>query len=85
MYVEPDTDTAAAAGDLVYEVRDHGEGLPPGDSERLFEPFFTTRARGTGLGLAVARRLAEAHGGTITAANHPLGGAVFTVRIPGAP
>ncbi len=85
VYVEPDTDTAAAAGDLVYEVRDHGEGLPPGDSERLFEPFFTTRARGTGLGLAVARRLAEAHGGTITAANHPLGGAVFTVRIPGAP
>lgn len=77
---DPEGDT-----DLIYEVRDHGDGLPPGDPERLFEPFFTTRARGTGLGLAVARRLTEAHGGTITAANHPLGGAVFTVRIPGAP
>ncbi len=85
VYVDPEGDPEGDPGALVYEVRDHGDGLPPGDPERLFEPFFTTRARGTGLGLAVARRLTEAHGGTITAANHPLGGAVFTVRIPGAP
>jgi two-component system sensor histidine kinase HydH len=69
-------------GELVYTVRDHGPGLPGGDVERLFEPFYTLRARGTGLGLAIVRRLVHAHGGTVRAADHPNGGAVFTVRIP---
>lgn len=67
---------------LVYTVRDHGPGLPEGDPERLFAPFYTTRAQGTGLGLAVVRRLVHAHGGTVTAANHPDGGALFTVVLP---
>lgn len=73
------------AGDtLIFEVRDFGPGIPPGTENQLFEPFFTTRTNGTGLGLAVARRAAEGHGGTIRAHNHPDGGAVFEVRIPEA-
>lgn len=67
---------------LVIEVRDRGEGLVPGEEERVFEPFYTRRAKGTGLGLALARRIVEGHGGKITAHNHPDGGAVFTVRLP---
>jgi two-component system sensor histidine kinase HydH len=67
---------------LVYEVRDFGPGLSPGTEARLFDPFFTTRTNGTGLGLAVALRAAEFHGGTITASNHPDGGAVFRIVLP---
>jgi two-component system sensor histidine kinase HydH len=70
-------------GRLVFRVRDHGPGLPAGEAERIFEPFYTTRAQGTGLGLAVARRIVEQHGGTLTAATHPDGGAEFRVAIPG--
>ncbi|MCE9573006.1 MAG: hypothetical protein K8W52_07605 [Deltaproteobacteria bacterium] len=69
---------------LVYRVRDRGPGLPAGAPDAIFEPFHTTRVRGIGLGLAVARRLVELHGGTLTAANHPGGGAEFTVAIPEA-
>jgi len=69
-------------GTLVFTVRDYGTGLAPGDEQRIFNPFFTTRTSGTGLGLAVAMRVAEMHGGTITAGNHPDGGAVFRIAIP---
>jgi two-component system sensor histidine kinase HydH len=73
----------AARGDrLVFTVRDHGAGLPPGQEHRLFEPFFTTRATGTGLGLAVAQRIVEMHGGSVHASDHPEGGAVFEVELP---
>ena len=73
---------AVEQGRLVFTVRDHGEGIPAGEEERIFEPFYTTRVRGTGLGLAVARRIVALHGGSVTAANHPDGGAVFRVAIP---
>jgi two-component system sensor histidine kinase HydH len=66
---------------LEIRVRDHGPGIPAGDEEKIFAPFHTTRVQGTGLGLAVSRRIAEAHGGTLTAANAPGGGAVFTMRL----
>ncbi len=67
---------------LVFEIRDVGEGLPPGSEGRIFDPFFTTRTSGTGLGLAVARGAVEQQGGRIEAANHPEGGAVFRISIP---
>jgi two-component system sensor histidine kinase HydH len=69
-------------GTLAFRIRDHGPGIPAGEEARIFEPFFTTRTTGTGLGLAVARRIAELHDGTVTASNHPDGGAVFEILIP---
>ena len=65
----------------VITVRDHGPGIAESDRARIFEPFVTTRTRGTGLGLAVARRIAEQHGGTLEGDNHPDGGAIFTLSL----
>lgn len=67
---------------LRFTVRDHGPGLPDSDLERLFEPFFTRRTRGTGLGLAVCKRLVDLHGGTIAARNADGGGAEFEISLP---
>jgi two-component system sensor histidine kinase KdpD len=73
--------------DLVLEVADTGPGIDPRALPHLFEAFFRGYSPrgappGTGLGLAVARGLVEAHGGTISAANRPTGGAVFRVTLP---
>jgi two-component system, NtrC family, sensor histidine kinase HydH len=70
-------------GELVYQICDHGPGVTSEDAERIFEPFFTRRAQGTGLGLAVARRIVELHGGSIGVDTAPGGGARFRVAIPG--
>jgi signal transduction histidine kinase len=70
-----------AAG-LEIEVADSGPGVPAPLAERLFEPFFTTKAGGTGLGLAIVERIAAAHGGRVTVANCPEGGAAFTLILP---
>jgi signal transduction histidine kinase len=64
------------------EVLDRGRGLTPEARERLFEPFFTTRRDGTGLGLAVCYGLVTAHGGTIRAEPRPGGGTRFVVDLP---
>ena len=70
---------------LVFEIRDHGPGVPPEERARIFEPFHTTRTRGTGLGLAVTQRIVEQHGGTIEVLDAPGGGACFRVTLPPAP
>lgn len=70
------------AATIEIRLRDHGEGLSPEVEQRMFEPFFTTKQHGTGLGLAVCRRIIEAHGGTIEATNAPDGGAVVQIHIP---
>jgi nitrogen fixation/metabolism regulation signal transduction histidine kinase len=67
---------------LVIIVRDNGPGIPPDDLERIFEPYFTKRPGGTGLGLALARRIVEEHDGKIKATNHPDGGAQFEISFP---
>lgn len=78
--------TAVACGAwLDLEVADSGPGIPEETLPHLFEPFFTTKSQGTGLGLAIVDCIAEAHGGEITVANCPEGGAAFTLRLPGAP
>ena len=73
-----------SSGEIVIQVRDHGPGFPPGIIEQLFEPFFSTKAEGTGMGLAIARTIVEAHGGTLSGENCENGGACFTVRLPAA-
>jgi PAS domain S-box-containing protein len=71
-------------GQVFVSVRDTGPGFPPGMAEQLFEPFFSTKAEGTGMGLAIARSIIEAHGGTLSGENCDDGGACFTVRLPEA-
>jgi len=63
-------------------ITDRGPGIAPDAIGRVFEPYFTTKAHGTGLGLAIVRQTILDHGGTITAANAPGGGAAFTVTLP---
>jgi signal transduction histidine kinase len=65
-------------------VRDSGPGFPGGIVEQFFEPFFSTKAEGTGMGLAIARSIIEAHGGTLSGENCDDDGACFTVRLPEA-
>jgi PAS domain S-box-containing protein len=67
---------------LAFRVADEGPGISPQDLDRVFDPFFSRRRGGTGMGLSVAQRFVEAHGGTLTAANGVGGGAVFTVFLP---
>lgn len=63
-------------------VRDNGPGLPEAVREKLFQPFFTTKADGVGLGLAICRRIVESHGGRLQAHNDAAGGAVFAFTLP---
>lgn len=72
---------AAGAGCSI-QVIDRGPGIPEELRQRLFEPFFTTRAAGTGLGLALARQVAEAHGGSLEFVCPPEGGTIFTLLLP---
>lgn len=64
------------------EIRDTGEGIPQSDLQRIFIPFFTTKSKGHGVGLALAHRVIADHGGTLTATNAPEGGALFILRLP---
>lgn len=78
-----DRDTAGEPA-VVVAVADGGPGLPPDMSERVFEPFVSTKESGLGLGLSICRRIAETHGGGLTAVSSPQG-ATFTLRLPVVP
>jgi signal transduction histidine kinase len=67
---------------LHLSVTDTGTGMAPEVSRRVFEPFYTTKARGVGLGLAVTRRIVDAHGGEIAVVSAPGQGTTFTVTLP---
>jgi signal transduction histidine kinase len=72
-----------ANGTLRVEVRDRGRGIPAGRMDRIFEPFFTDKERGVGLGLTLCHRIAELHGGVLTVASPgPDRGATFTLVLP---
>ncbi len=66
----------------VIDVRDHGQGVAAEDRDRIFEPFFSKRRGGSGLGLAVCSGIVKAHDGTIVVDDAPSGGAVFRVSLP---
>jgi signal transduction histidine kinase len=63
------------------EIEDSGSGIPASETERIFNPFFTTKEDGTGLGLALTHKIVEDHGGSIAVRSRP-GGTVFTVVLP---
>jgi C4-dicarboxylate-specific signal transduction histidine kinase len=73
--------SAARAADVEVSVSDTGTGLPAEIIQTLFTPFVTTKPNGLGIGLTIAQRIVNAHGGTIDARENPHGGATFTVTL----
>jgi two-component system, NtrC family, sensor histidine kinase HydH len=76
--------TDALGRNLTVDIADTGEGIPPDLMPRLFEPFATAKERGTGLGLAVSRRILQEHGGAIAVRPASPRGTVFEVKLPAA-
>lgn len=70
------------ARELMVSVEDRGPGVPPDRLHRIFEPFFSTKQDGTGVGLAISRSIVEDHGGRLWAANNPDGGMTFRFTLP---
>ena len=74
---------ARSKGDsIILTVEDTGVGIPRKNLAKIFNPFFTTKAKGQGLGLAVCKRLVEAQGGTINVKSKPRKGTAFTIKLP---
>ena len=63
-------------------VSDRGPGIPEDKLKEIFEPFFTSKAEGMGMGLSIARTIVEAHNGLIWAKNRDHGGATFRIKLP---
>ncbi len=72
-------------GGLRIGVADQGPGIPAGQLDQVFSPFFTTKPDGLGLGLNICRSIVEAHGGAIGVENRPGGGATFSFTLPIVP
>jgi two-component system nitrogen regulation sensor histidine kinase NtrY len=70
-----------SGGGILIEIRDHGPGIPSGMQDRIFDPYWTGKTGGTGLGLAMVKQTIEMHGGTITVSETAGGGATFQVRM----
>ena len=66
-------------------MRDDGPGVPAALREQIFTPFFTTREKGTGLGLAFVREIVRDHGGDVVVRDAPGGGSVFSFDLPAVP
>jgi PAS domain S-box-containing protein len=77
-----DIETRGGDGAVTVSIRDHGCGIPVEQMSKIFEPFHTTKSAGLGMGLAICRRLIEAHGGRIEVGNHEAGGATFWFSLP---
>ena len=75
--------SAAKSGEnLLLRVQDTGPGIPADELGDIFDPYFTTKSEGNGLGLWIAQQIAVAHGGDLRAENAAAGGAVFTLTLP---
>jgi signal transduction histidine kinase len=81
LHLESETDSLGKTW-IVIEIKDTGSGIAPHELKKIFIPFFTTKAEGHGVGLALSHRVISQHGGTLTAQNVTDGGAVFTIRLP---
>ena len=79
---EVSVSTARAGNQAEIRIADTGPGIAAGNLASVFNPFFTTKPEGMGMGLAIAKTIVEAHHGTMAAENLPAGGALFTVRLP---
>lgn len=77
-----DIDVSSDDNDAIVSIRDNGSGIPSDQVAHLFEPYRTTKEKGTGLGLMISARIVRDHGGTIAAASKPGEGTCFTIRIP---
>ena len=75
-------DISASASDVIIAFKDEGAGIPQDVLENVWNPFFTTKENGTGLGLGIVRNIIESHGGTIRIENRPVWGAQVTVWLP---
>jgi signal transduction histidine kinase len=73
---------ASGAGELEFRVSDTGRGVPAELREKIFYPFFSTRQRGSGVGLALAQKIALSHGGSLELEGGAGAGAVFRLRLP---
>jgi two-component system, LuxR family, sensor kinase FixL len=69
-------------GTVKGSVKDFGTGIDENRIDRLFEPFYTTKPEGLGMGLSISRGIIRAHGGTMEASNNPEGGATFAFTLP---
>jgi signal transduction histidine kinase len=74
--------SANTSGEILIAVRDSGPGLEPTMINRLFEPFYTTKPNGIGMGLAICNSIIEAHGGRLSASANESRGAVFQFTLP---
>ncbi len=74
--------TELAGANVRLSVADHGTGIAPDDLKHVFDAFWSTKAGGMGIGLAICQSIVVAHRGTLTAANNPGGGATFSVALP---
>ena len=75
-------DAVLVKGQVCVSVIDHGHGIDAGVAERLFSPFFSTKAEGMGMGLSICRTAIEFHGGTLTHRANPAGGTIFSFSLP---
>jgi nitrogen fixation/metabolism regulation signal transduction histidine kinase len=82
VFVRVSTETLNGQRSAVMSIRDTGTGIRAADTQKVFIPFFTTKASGHGVGLPLAHRIITQHGGSLTAANPSQGGASFTIRLP---
>ncbi len=74
--------SGASGGGVAVSVQDTGAGIPEGELEKIFKPFYTTKTRGAGLGLAIVERIVKAHRGTIAVTRNKDRGATFTMTLP---